>query len=182
MRVEADIGAQEQVRMGEAAEQPGLQPLNAHLHVAPQVGGFGAAAEVQAAVVRGVEVVAQDEILEAVLLPGLPEPAHVGRVVLAFPAEMDVQPASVVALHGVHRGHVAGQVGKIHVIGGHEAVFIGPGAVIGEAQRGEAVLDRLVAVFALGAAGVLAAGRVGVVVCLEAHVGTPLSHCAVLSV
>ena len=158
---------QEQVGMGQVGEQPALHARDGGLHVAVGRAAVPAAPEVHAAVVlvAGVVVVAQDEVVHALLRLDLAQPGIELREGLALHGAVHANLPRIALPQGVHRVHVAVQLVQTHAHVGHEVGFVGPCAVVGEAQDLVAAADRLLHVGLLRIRrGVLAAHGVGVIV------------------
>ena len=72
--------------MGEKREQPGFQPSHAHFYIGFQFLRRAAAAETEAAVVGGIEAIAEGQVFKAVTRLRIGQPAQSGREVFALRA------------------------------------------------------------------------------------------------
>ena len=156
---------QAEIRMRQIDKAPAFHGGDGGLHVAPHFGLARASAEIAVVyLIVGIVMIAENEVIKAILPANFIEPAVVFRKALALHAQIYFDLSGKLCAHGVDCGHITRQLIHTHAHVRHKVRFIWPCAVVGKAQRIKARLHGLRHIFPFRAEGVHAARRMRMII------------------
>ena len=161
--VESPVAAHEQVGVRQIGVQAGFHaPDRAFRIQIEHFGGTGVRAEIGIALIGPVEMIPENDVVEAVLADRVAQPGHVVLEILAFQPEAQFDPPCIAPLERADAPHVIGKRVERHPNRRDEVRGITPRRMIRKAEHAIASPDRAPHVLLVFSRCVSATGRMGV--------------------